>query len=112
MADDSGSNTNQAVKLLRNMSSQTSLLRPHWIAVGCVFAIILTWAYWPTFGSVSTAWLSNPDYTHGFFVIPISLWLLWLRREHAPVATMRIDWRGLTLLILAGVVRIIAGRFY
>lgn len=112
MADDLGSFTNPAAKLLGKKSPQASPIGPLWIAVSCVFAVILAWAYWPTFGSVSTAWLSNPDYTHGFFVIPISLWLLWLRREHAPVATMRIDWRGLGLLVLAGVIRFIAGRFY
>lgn len=112
MADDLGSSTKRATTLLRSKSPQASPIQPLWIAVACVFAIILAWAYWPTFGSVATAWLSNPDYTHGFFVIPISLWLLWLRREHAPVATMRIDWRGLSLLVLAGVIRFVAGRFY
>src|SRR4051794_23994757 len=112
MADDLGSFTKSAAKLLGNKSPQASSIRPVWIAVACFFAIILAWAYWPTLVSVTTAWLSNPDYTHGFFVIPISLWLLWLRREHAPVATMRIDWRGLSLLVLAGAIRFIAGRFY
>ena len=112
MADDLGSSNNPATKLLRNKSPQASPIKPLWIAIACVFAIVLAWAYWPTFGSVATAWLSNPDYTHGFFVIPISLWLLWLRREHAPVATMRIDWRGLSLLVLAGAIRFVAGRFY
>ena len=91
MADDLGSFTNPAAKLLGKKSPQASPIRPLWIGVAFVFAIIVGWAYWPTFDSVSSAWLSNPDYTHGFFVIPISLWLLWLRREHAPVATMRID---------------------
>jgi exosortase len=80
--------------------------------IACVLAVFAAWAYWPTLGGVGIAWLSDPDYTHGFFVIPISLWLLWLRREQAPELGLKIDWRGLSLLLLAGAIRYIAGRFY
>jgi exosortase len=80
--------------------------------IACVLAALVGWAYWPTLGGIGTAWLSDPDYTHGFFVIPISLWLLWLRREQAPKVGLKIDWRGLGLLLLAGTVRVMAGRFY
>jgi exosortase len=73
---------------------------------------IAGWAYWPAIGDISSAWLSNPDYTHGFFVIPISVWLLWARRSQAPVADVAPDWRGLLLLAAAGLVRILGGRFY
>lgn len=112
MADDSGSSNKPAAKLLPGSPTSLWPVQPVWLAVACVFGVILGWAYWPTFLTVGAAWLSDPDYTHGFFVIPISLWLLWLRREHAPVATMRIDWRGLLLLLLAGGIRCFAGRFY
>jgi exosortase len=89
-----------------------SQVNPVWIGISVVFTIILAWAYWPALGDIITAWLSNPDYTHGFFVVPISLWLLWLRRDQAPDATLHVDWRGLTLLLLAGIIRVLAGRLY
>src|SRR5436190_2138707 len=88
----------------------------NWLALlaiaGCALSAIVAWAYWPTLGDIGSAWLSDPDYTHGFFVIPISLWLLWARRATAPDAALRIDWRGLSLLILAGIIRFLAGRFF
>ncbi len=92
--------------------------RPHpltvkgWpISLG-VFVLLAIWAYWPSLGSVCAAWISNPDYTHGFFVIPISIWLLWARRNHAPAVALKPDWRGLALLAAAGLVRIVGGRLY
>jgi exosortase len=112
MADDPGPSNKPAAKLPPSGLAPLRPVEPRWVAIACVFGVILGWAYWPTFLTVGAAWLSNPDYTHGFFVIPISLWLLWLRREHAPIATMRIDWRGLLLLLLAGGIRCFAGRFY
>ena len=83
-----------------------------WLILLGVFAALAIWAYWPSLGSVCAAWTSNPDYTHGFFVVPISIWLLWARRSHAPAAALRLDWRGLALLAVAGLVRIVGGRFY
>jgi len=73
---------------------------------------LLIWAYWPAICEICAAWVSNADYTHGFFVVPISLWLLWARREQAPELGIVLDWRGLSLVIVAGLIRIAAGRFY
>src|SRR5882757_3591962 len=82
-----------------------------WIVGGVLFSLLL-WAYWPTIRNVCAAWTSNADYSHGFFVVPISLWLLWVRRDSAPLSTLRVDWRALSFLALAGVIRMAAARFY
>src|SRR3954471_13387810 len=114
MADDQGPSVKPAANLLQD--KPRGLASTNWssifVLVACAFAAFLGWAYWPTLGGISTAWFSDPDYTHGFFVIPISLWLLWLPREQAPETGLKIDWCGLSLLLLAGAVRTFAGRFY
>ncbi len=86
MADDQGPSTKGASTLPQDKTR--SVTGANWssvfIAAACGFAAILGWAYWPALCGICTAWLSDPDYTHGFFVVPISLWLMWLRREQRP----------------------------
>jgi len=90
----------------------TAILPWPWIVLLGSFAALAIWAYWPSLVTVCSAWLSNPDYQHGFFVVPVSIWLLWARRSHMPKLALSPDWLGLLLLLLAALVRVAAGRFY
>lgn len=83
-----------------------------WVWLLALASGLLLWAYWPTVCEICSAWVSNADYTHGFFVVPISIWLLWARREQAPAVGFAFDWRGLSLVLVAGLIRIAASRFY
>lgn len=38
-------------------------------------------AFWETWGSIVAIWLRTETFTHGFLVAPISLWLVWTRRQ-------------------------------
>lgn len=41
-------------------------------------ALVLTgWAYFPTFRSIVEKWNSDASFSHGFLILPISLWLTW-----------------------------------
>jgi exosortase len=70
------------------------------------------WAYWPTWLSLLDTWRSDPDYNHGFMVIPISLWLLWQRKELLTGISIRPSWWGLSLIVLAGIVRWLGAEFF
>lgn len=71
------------------------------------------WAYWSTLAFLVEHWDSNPDYSHGYLIIPIASVLLWLRRDAMPpVERWRISWAGLSLLALAAVMRITSARLY
>ncbi len=82
------------------------------IVLALILAAVAIWAYWPSLAAIGAAWVSNPDYTHGFFVVPISIWLLWVRRGQAPNIAFAPDWRALILLVLAALIRVAAGRFF
>lgn len=74
--------------------------------------VVGIWAYWPTLKSIFEAWNSNPDYSHGFLVLPIAASILWVRRANLPRNSSVLCWVGLPLLVVAGLLRFISGRFY
>ncbi len=84
--------------------------------VGCGGLVILfLWAYAPTLHRVVTLWSTNPDYGHGYLVVPLSIAIWWRRRAKSNAETggpvMR--WLpALGLLALAGGARMVAARFY
>ncbi len=48
---------------------------------------ILGWAYWPNLQDLFAVWTDEPNYSHGFLVIPIALAIFW-----QWLADTRIDW--------------------
>lgn len=74
---------------------------------GALLTILLLWAailtvHWRTAASMTAIWSSSDTFAHGYLVLPISLWLIWRRRDQlgaiAPQA------RAWPLLPLAAVV--------
>jgi exosortase len=54
-----------------------------WWALGAA-ALMLALAYAPTFRDLYRTWSSDENYTHGFLVIPIALFILWRRLTEVP----------------------------
>src|SRR5262245_11623770 len=52
-------------------------------ALGAV-ALVLGLAYAPNFLDLTTIWQSDPNYSHGYLVIPIALFILWRRLSDMP----------------------------
>jgi exosortase len=55
----------------------TDLTTVDWVSLAAVM-VALGWSYLPNFEFLYQAWL-QPDYTHGFLVLPIALVILWKR---------------------------------
>lgn len=72
----------------------------------------IAWAYWPTLSNMVHAWESQPDYSHGYLVIPLALFFLWTRRGSLPKDEMRPSWWGALFLLAVMAVRVLAGRYY
>jgi exosortase len=87
--------------------------RPAFLAVsGVALAAIFAWAYWPTLVRLVRAWDQQPDYSHGFFVVPLGVYFLWARRDRFPGVTSGWAWGGLILIGLSIAVRMVAARLY
>jgi exosortase len=94
-------------------SLETSLatrpkIEPIWIAAAAVLVATFVWSYWPTLQGMATTWSREPDYSHGFLVVPFAAYLLWTRRERLPAAADQLSWWGLSLIVAASAVRLMA----
>ncbi|THC41672.1 exosortase A [Massilia sp. Mn16-1_5] len=70
------------------------------VIVGAFVALLLL--YWGTAASMVSVWNSSETFAHGYAILPISLWLIWRRREvfsRIPAAPW---WPALGLLALCG----------
>ena len=72
----------------------------------------IVWAYWPTLVAMVHAWESQPDYSHGYLVIPLALLFLWTRRGSFPRDEVRASWWGALFLLAVVAARVLAGRYY
>jgi exosortase len=57
-------------------------------------------------------WDREPDYSHGYLVVPVALYFLWARRERFPGTAAGLAWPGLALIVLSIGVRMVGDRLY
>lgn len=55
--------------------------------------------FFDTTAGMVRVWLVNETYTHGFLILPISLWLVWQNRQQLAALTPQADFRALIVLI-------------
>lgn len=73
------------------------------LVAGAALAVALVASYMPSFRQLAEVW-ENPNYSHGWLVVPIALMILWVRREELAQTPVRPAWAGwLVLLGLLGV---------
>jgi exosortase len=78
------------------------------VAIIAILATILSFAvaYFQSFSALVVKWGEDPNYSHGFFVIPIAIYILWERREKLDLARVKSRWFGFIPLILILAIRI------
>src|SRR4051794_25274573 len=65
----------------------------------------LAWAYRPSFAGLIAQWNHDPNYSYGFFVIPIALAIFWSRRELLDRSKMVPRWWGFLPFLAAVALR-------
>jgi exosortase len=93
-------------------SSTRKVNGPLWALAAALLALTFLWTYWPTIVELVRTWNRDPDYSHGFLVVPIALYILWARRGSFPGVANHLAWAGLLLIALGGVVHYGAGLLY
>lgn len=76
--------------------------RAHHLTLLCLAISGLFILYWSTLLSMISIWWRSDTFAHGFFILPISLFLIWRKRSEIGRITMRIDFRALAALVAFG----------
>ncbi len=80
---------------------------------GAILLAGAIWAYWPNLIEMFNLWETQPDYSHGYLVLPLAILLLWLRRDVYPAKSVRPALTaGLIVVGLAIAVRLTAAKFF
>ena len=74
-----------------------------------VLALLAPFAlYYGTARSIVSIWNSSETFAHGYIILPISLWLIWRRRDNFAALPPTPYWPALALLAMAGAAWLLA----
>ena len=77
--------------------------------IAVVLAVLALFAlYWETVASMAAIWSRSETFTHGYLILPISLFLIWQRRRELIRYTPAPDLRPVVLLPVLGLVWLLA----
>jgi len=86
------------------------------LPAGLACLAVGVWSYWSTLWNLVAIWDREPDYSHGFLVVPLAIVMLVVKRlcypQHYPGVGVSSPLVGLPLLALALTMRYLSGRFY
>ncbi len=82
----------------------------HFLLYGGLLLGSFFWAYWPIIHSLVTTWSENEDYSHGFFILPVAVYLI-LQKKHDPdIVSNKFSWLAVAALVVC-VLMYLAGLF-
>jgi exosortase len=89
----------------RNLADLVRSNPPLAPAIVVLVAILLV--YWPVIAGLITAWSTDDNYSHGFFIVPLAVYFAWERRDRiaqAPIVPSRLG-----LVVVAGSLLLLIG---
>jgi exosortase A len=75
-------------------------IAPLWVALGLLLVPIAI-AYRDTWMSLVHTWRVDTSFSHGFLIVPMSLYLMWDKRQALAGAPVGPSWIGVALLVVA-----------
>ena len=77
---------------------QPGLSKLELAAIGLVL-LVFGVAYAPTFAYLQQTWAGDPNYSHGYLVVPFALFILWLRQNSLDRSKLAPKWWGWAILV-------------
>ncbi len=96
-----------AITLLIASERMTRAAQQRWVAAGLVL-LGLTIIYWSVIADLISAWSTDDNYSHGFFIVPLAVFFAWERRRAIAAAPERPSLVGL-LVVAASLLLLIGG---
>ncbi|WP_024326776.1 exosortase A [Thioalkalivibrio sp. AKL19] len=84
------------------LNIRASVRGSSWWLAGPVLVLglaVLGWMFYPTFESIVAVWNRSETFAHGFLIVPIVLFLLFLKREEVLALEPRPSWWALVPLV-------------
>lgn len=82
------------------------------LPAGIGILLVALYAYWPTLVWIEDSWRHEPDYSHGYLVLPLALLLCWNRWDSFPGILPSVSWAGVSLIGLAVLMRFVSRLIY
>src|SRR5581483_4242197 len=92
--------TTQALALPR-----VSVVRPALLAL--IAIVVAIFAFSGALGELVHRWTSEEEYSHGFLIPAVSVWLLWNRRDVLLASFGRPSWLGLVVILVAAIIQVV-----
>jgi exosortase len=70
--------------------------------------VLLISVYFPLLAGLARQWSTNPDMSHGFFVLPVVAFIVWRRRGELAAIEAKPNWWGLAIAV-SGAVQMLLG---
>ena len=77
------------------------------LLIGLVGILVALVVFGDALMKLVNRWVSQEEYSHGFLILLVTLWLLWVRRDALQANVGRPLWTGPLLVLLAAVLHII-----
>jgi exosortase len=75
------------------------------IAAAGLLAVSFCVLYWAVMVKLASDWVEDPNYSHGFFIVPLAVFFAWERRAALAAAPVRPTYAG--LLVMAGAIGVL-----
>jgi len=72
-----------------------------WLLAALGLPAALFFSYRDVIERLVHQWSHSEDYSHGFLILPIALYLVWAKRAELRAVPIGSDWRGLSLVLAA-----------